>query len=347
MSKKKPAQATRQAVAAQAGANRRAALRAQQEAAAKKARRNRVLIAVAAVVAVALVIGLVVWAVNRSKPAPAVTPSASGSPTTSASGSPTPGESGSAVAQVTPPDGNSPDLSLAAWITFPSANAKPGAPIVDVHADYQCPYCKVAENTYDKWFEQLSDQGDIVLRQHTRAFLDGVGGEKLASSTRSAVAAACVDVVDNTLYSAYHNALFANQPTEGTGFTDQQLRVDFAQTAGLTGDALTRFQSCFDTQATADWVRAVEANNKSAATNPAGSPKFLYGGNDPLCYDTASGQSADCGKAGVQQAGVLSTPTFFVNGKTFTLTQLFDNKFNPTMSSATDLLAFLQQTANS
>jgi len=335
--KKKPTSTQRAASAAQAGINKRAQLRAQQQAEAKRRRRNRLIAAIAGVVAFALVIWGVIWLVNRARTpnTPTVTNSAS---------------------QVIPPDSNSTDLSLAAWITVPTtATPASDALKVDVHTDYQCPFCKTVENTYAKLFEQLSDQGNIVLRQHMRAFLDGVGTaaqhDTNTSSTKAAVAAACVDVVDRNKFADYHNAIFLNQPDEGIGFTDQQLSTDFAMAAGLSGQTLTDFRACFTNQLTLGWVQSVEKNNKGSAANPDAPPAFLYGGNDKLCYVTdANGRTnrADCAATGAFQAGVLGTPDFFVNGVEFTVNDLFDTKTGaPLFTTAADLLTFLQQKAAS
>ena len=346
---KKNASAVKKSNAAQAG-NRRAALRAQQEAAAKKAKRNRILIVVAAVVALALVVGLVVWAINRAPKQATPTPSATAPATATSSEDTQPSTPAISTPQVVPPDGNSTDVAQAAWITVPSKIVVGGSLAVDIHTDYQCPYCQVAEKSYATLFEQLSDGGGIVLRQHTRTFLNGVGGEQGNSSTRAAIAAACVDFADRTKYAAYHNLIFTNQPQEGTGFTDDQLRNAFAADAGLTDAALTSFQSCYDNQATAQWVANAESNNMNAVANAGGSPKYLFGSDTALCYTqdaNGSMKQVDCSTAGATPMGVMGTPTFFVNGVRFSLSDLFDSNWTPLYKTPEDLLTFLQQKANS
>lgn len=295
--------------AAQAGANRRAALQAQLAAQEKRSRRNRLLAVIAAIVVVALIISGLVW-LGTSKPTPPpVTPPPTG--------------------QINPPDGD----ARRAWITVPSSTTKPGALQVDIHSDYQCSYCKVFENSYAEPFEQLSNQGDIVLNFHTRTF---VGDQMIDndSSRRAAMAAACVDVADATKYAAYNNTVFSNQPSEGVGYTDQQLTSDFASAAGLTGSALANFQSCYDAQSTAQWVSDVESNNWNGVENPNPPFKYLYG-SDKTVSDSVG-------------IGIHSTPTMFVNGKQFTLNDLFDNSWNPTIGlDARSLLVFLQGIATS
>ena len=344
---KKKAQAAIKASAVGAS-NRRAALRAQQAAAAQKARRNRVLIAIACLVALALVVGLVVWVYNRAGAGkPTETPTAT---------APTSAEASSPVAttpQIVPPDANSTDIAKAAWITVPSSSTKSDALIVDIHTDYQCPFCEVVETSYATVFEQLNEQGDIILRQHTRSFLDAANkGDNANSSSRAAIAAACVDVADNTKYAAYHNMLFAHQPQpEGAGYSDAQLRDEFTANVGLSGDALATFQSCYDGRATATWVANTEQNNLHAVENPTGSPKYLFGGNVAPCYtqDAQTGKmtQVDCTADGAFPMGIMGTPSLLVNGVSFGMSDLFKTGYSPVYTSAADLLAFLQQRAKS
>jgi len=319
MSAKKPTRPNRSSL------SRREALRAQKLAEERRKRRNRLLIVLAGVVILAIVITIVVVVVNRKTPTPADTAN---------SGTPSPTVT---TPQVNPPDGD----AQRAWITVPSANTKQNALIVDIHFDYQCPVCKTVEDTYATMFEQLSDQGDIALRYHTRTFLNIRLDND--SSTRSAMAAACVDVADTTKYVAYHNLLFTQQPiTEGQGFTDGQLRVDYPTAVGLTGDALATFQQCYDNQSTLQWITDVEQNNLQPVPNKDGFPAYLFGGPTPSI--DSNGQIT--GTPGAQY-GVAGTPTLFVQGKPFSTGLLFSSSGQPLADSADALLAILQQAAAS
>jgi len=333
VTKKKPS-ARKVASSSTTGANRRAELRAQQEAAARKARRNRVLIVVAAVVVVALVLGLILWGIGRAnKGQPGNTPTGT---------------------QVTPPDSNSTDLSQAAWLTVPGTNpVKSTALRADIHADYQCPVCKLTEDTYAQTFDALANSGDIVLNLHMRSFLDGnYPGQ---NSTRAAVAAACVDIADGALLSAYNNTIFANQPQEGVGYTDKQLTVDFPASVGLQGAALDKFNACYSGRQTQDWVTESEQNNANPVNNNAAPPAFLYGTDSKLYRDPNDPNRVtyyDDPSKGTQ-VGVTGTPTMFVNGKPLTLGDLFtqqdaNSPLIPAVGTdAASLLALLQQIANS
>lgn len=153
--------------------------------------------------------------------------------------------------------------------------AAQGAPTVELFFDYQCPVCKQFEGAFGSTLTDMGAKGEINLVYRTLTFMDA--NLRNDSSVRAGIAAACSDNVG--AYSAYHNAVYAGQPTtEGQGYTTQQLRVDFPATAGITGNALTAFQSCYDSRATASFV---DGTNEAAA-----------------------------------KAGVKSTPTLRVNGTT-------------------------------
>ena len=110
---------------------------------------------------------------------------------------------------------------------------------MEIFLDYQCPVCKQFEGQFGPTLDDMATKGEIQLIYRTMTFLDN--NLKNDSSTKAGIAAACADNAGS--YSAYHNAIFAGQPTtEGKGYTTQQLRVDFAATAGITGDKLSGFR---------------------------------------------------------------------------------------------------------
>lgn len=235
-----------------AGPSRREQLRLQQLEAAKRAKRNRVIVIVAAVVAVVLIAGAVWWGVASSHK--------------------NSGDSVVAGAQVTPPNAVGTDgiLVTSDGAKTPAADA----PTLIEYQDYQCPGCKAYYDAFGKPLDQLVTDGKIKLEYRTMTFLDT--NEHNTASSRAAYAAACADIVGR--FEAYHDVVYANQPAvEGTGYTDQQLRVDFAQKAGITGSALTKFQSCYDQRATKDFVTAVAQKAMDAGINSTPTFKVIQG----------------------------------------------------------------------
>ena len=239
-------------------ASRREALRqAQALAAARQRRIRRIVIVIAGIVAAAIVALVVLGATgviggSSSKP---------GSTTTGT--------------QIVPPNATSDKTGIMATI-----GTNKQAPVLVSIEDFQCPVCKQYETIYGPVFESLARGGKIQLEYRMRYFLDQNFNN--SSSVQAARAAGCADTVGK--FSQYHDAVYANQPkTEGQGYTQEQLRITFAEQAGITGDALTSFQSCYDQNQTAEFTTGVD--NAAA------------------------------------KAGYNSTPTFVVNGKTVQFSQ--------------------------
>lgn len=230
-------------------ASRREQLRLRQEAEAKRARSMKLIGIIAALLALVLV-GVVATVLvkdhNKSTEA--------------------------AATQITPPDANS-DKS---GIVVNPGKAKSGAPTLVVYQDYQCPSCKAAEDQFGTIVNDLAAKGDISLEYRTMTFLDT--NLKNDSSIRSGIAAACADSYGASVYEKYHDTVYANQPTtEGQGYTDQQLSTDFAKTAGITGDNLTKFQACYNTKATQTFVEGT--NDAAGKAGISSTPTYQVNGN--------------------------------------------------------------------
>ena len=102
---------------------------------------------------------------------------------------------------------------------------------------------------------------------------DNLGND---SSTRAGNAAFCAS--DAGKFQEFHDQVFPNQPaTEGDGFTDAQ-RKGFAETAGITGEALTTWQACVDAGTYVDYVNSVE--EQSFADGVRGTPTVKIDGEE-------------------------------------------------------------------
>jgi protein-disulfide isomerase len=230
-------------------ASRREVLRQQQEDEQRRHRLVRALIVAAVVIVVVALVAVFVSVHNNRVRNAAI----NGDPT----------------AQIKPPD-LTPDGS--AIVANPAADG--AALTLDIHMDYQCPDCKMTEDAIGKALDQIVADNDALVRYHIRTFVDGIVGND--SSVRAAIAATCADTVGK--FMAYHDTVFANQPSqEGVGYTDQQLSTDFAAQAGITGDDLTKFQTCYNNRQTSDVVQNMETIN-DANTAVKGTPTFFANG---------------------------------------------------------------------
>jgi len=186
--------------------------------------------------------------------------------------------------QIKPPDLTS---DASAIVANPAASSAPL--VLDIHVDYQCPVCGAYEKFFGKTFDQLAESNQVEFRYHIRSFLDT--NLHNDSSLRAGVAATCADTVGK--FQAYHDAIFANQPSEGTGYTDVQLRQTFAADAGITGADLTKFQTCYDQRQTQQVVQNMETINLNSGVNAT--PTFLI-----------NGKTLDLSKTPADEASVLA-----------------------------------------
>ncbi len=185
---------------------------------------------------------------------------------------------------VVPPDATADRTGIAVNAQTQAATATPATTPphkVAIYLDYQCTYCKDMEDKYGPRLENAAASGQISLEYRTMTILDSKGND---SSQRAAVAAACADTVGS--YTAYHDQVFAHQPqVEGTGYTSTQLRNDFAQSAGITGDNLSAFQKCYDDRATQQFVQGVTDAGMKAGVN--GTPIVEVDGQKTSDYESA------------------------------------------------------------
>lgn len=172
-------------------------------------------------------------------------------------------------AQIKPPNLNADGSGL---VVNPRTTGD--VPTVTVWFDFQCPECARMSETYGGVLNQLAGASQIKLEYKVMTFLDE--SRRGDSSFRAARAAFCADV--QGALPTYHDAVFDHQSSDG--FTDEQLRVEFAQQAGLQGAELTAFQKCYDTSATAEVVRTAEG--KARTGFDGSTPQISVNGRNPM-----------------------------------------------------------------
>lgn len=145
-----------------------------------------------------------------------------------------------------------------AYPAYQDVTAKAGAPTVEAFEDFQCPGCQQFERAIGSTLVDLAKSGDIKLQYHMLNFLDQRLGN--TSSLQASNGAYCAADAGPGKFEEYHTIVYANAPEqEGTGWTAAQLK-DYAQQAGLTGDALKTWESCFELGKYTNYNKAVDAN---------------------------------------------------------------------------------------
>lgn len=269
------------------------------EAQAKKDKRNKLLIGwgiVAAVVVILVVVGLVV-AGNIQRNAPI------------ADQGPTPANANAhggvtllannEVAKTEPATVDAASLGDApktppAQVVAPGAEAEAGKPVkVVLYIDFICPVCKNFEAQYNDQLTSLRNDGKITVEYRALGFLDSRSTTNYSS--RAANAAACVANTAPGKYSDYFNALFAQQPAEGSaGLSDNDLKK-------MASDMGVDINSCVDDKTYRPFVKFT--TKEASAIGVTGTPTVFVDGKQWGKGDSAQTPFPDFLQAAIAAKG--------------------------------------------
>jgi len=177
----------------------------------------------------------------------------------------------------------------------PSATNAPAVIDIKLYIDYLCPNCGTFEKKNGDQLRAWVKSGAATIEIHPIAVLT-TKSAGTQYSLRAANAAACVAEFSPNHFFDFNDALFIDQPKEGSaGLTDQQIETR-ATEAGVTD--MLQVSRCIKERRFRSWVQA--------ATSRAL--------NGPI-------PDADI-------SSIAGTPTIIVNGNQFTYTTAFDpNEF--------------------
>jgi protein-disulfide isomerase len=144
--------------------------------------------------------------------------------------------------------------------------------VVDLYEDFQCPVCRQFEEQSGATLDALVRDGTVRLRYRPIAILDRLSADDY--STRALNAAAVVaDQSGDDAFRAFHDALFAQQPAEGSaGLSDAQLTA-LAGAAGASGPAA---QEGIGQLRFADWT--VRVTDQASQQGVTATPTVLVDG---------------------------------------------------------------------
>jgi protein-disulfide isomerase len=138
----------------------------------------------------------------------------------------------------------------AAWFDDGYLVIGSGPKIVDIYLDPLCPFCKMFEELNSPFLLDEASAENATLRIHPVAILNRLSAGT-DYSTRAAAALTSVAAADPDHLPEFLQALYDNQPAEGTpGLTDEQL-ADLARAAGTqlgSTETLAAYQGWVDEQ---------------------------------------------------------------------------------------------------
>lgn len=151
---------------------------------------------------------------------------------------------------------------------------------VDLYLDYMCPWCERLELAVGPELAAMREEGLIDLYVHPLSVNDSrSAGSKYP--TRAASAAGVVADRAPEHFMAFHDALFANQPEEGTVGLDDDAIAAIAVGVGVPRDVADSFAD----YEFAPWVTA--ATEATSAIGIRGTPSVAVAGEllDPAQVD--------------------------------------------------------------
>lgn len=146
------------------------------------------------------------------------------------------------------------------------------APVtVDLYYDYMCPACGAFEQVNGADLGGLIDDGTIKVNLRVMNFLDSQSnGSEYSTRAGNAVAVTAVEAPEAVW--DLHNALYANQPSEGTeGLSDEEI-ASIATDVGVPEEVAATFaDGAYD-----DWVS--ESNEAAFDADVTGTPTVKING---------------------------------------------------------------------
>jgi len=179
----------------------------------REKRRSRMLITVIAVVGLALVVSIGVWAVNSNE---------------------------EKTAKATAYTGPLAPITRESTGAITMAESGVSTPLLEIFEDFQCPVCKSFETTSGDTIKKLAAEGKVkVVYWPFQLFQQ----QPLSGNSRRAANAALCTPTQQWV--SYHDTLYKNQPAEGTtGFSNSSLK-SWGRDLGV---ADPNFDTCVDNQ---------------------------------------------------------------------------------------------------
>ncbi|MDQ7878301.1 thioredoxin domain-containing protein [Microbacterium sp. QXD-8] len=144
---------------------------------------------------------------------------------------------------------------------------------LDTYIDFMCPVCNQFEQVYGAEIEGMVDDGSITLGIHPISILDRQSNGT-QYSTRAANAAYCVAAADPEASLPFLQAMFENQPAEGSSGLKNSEILDIAAGVGVTG-----IDSCVNDGTYAGFVTAMtEQTPIQPGSQGIGTPTIVVNG---------------------------------------------------------------------
>lgn len=142
-----------------------------------------------------------------------------------------------------------------------------------VWEDFRCPACKSFEDAYRSTIHEPTESGELKVEYHLATIIDGnMGG---SGSRTAANAAACAQ--DAGKFTAYHDVLYENQPSEtDDAYAENSKLIELAKK--VDGLDTATFRTCVDKGTHNSWVSKSAAAFRNGGFS--GTPTVILNGKN-------------------------------------------------------------------
>jgi protein-disulfide isomerase len=144
-----------------------------------------------------------------------------------------------------------------------------GPVLIDAYEDFQCPFCRMFEEQSGETLRRLAAEHVASVVYHPLAFLDAASTTQYSSRASSASACAA----DAGRFLDFHDALYVNQPPEGSAGLGDELLIELGARIGIDDQD---FPGCVAAHAYLPWTAYVTA--RAIARGVQGTPTILVNG---------------------------------------------------------------------
>jgi protein-disulfide isomerase len=144
-----------------------------------------------------------------------------------------------------------------------------GPVLIDAYEDFQCPFCRMFEEQSGETLRRLAAEHVASVVYHPLAFLDAASTTQYSSRASSASACAA----DAGRFLDFHDALYVNQPPEGSAGLSDELLIELGARIGIDDQD---FPGCVAAHAYLPWTAYVTA--RAIARGVQGTPTILVNG---------------------------------------------------------------------
>lgn len=173
-------------------------------------------------------------------------------------------------------------------LAIPYGTSQAAKVTLTIYEDFRCPYCRMAESTFESTYKSYAQTGKIAVQYHLVDLLDrNLGG---TGSLRAGNAGACAQ--DAGKFEAFHDVLYADQPEETNDAYGSNAAL-FSLADQVPGLDTPAFRACVNSGTHGSWVKRDYDSLNTLLNGSVATPYYAINGTQyKITGQAAAGQQA-------------------------------------------------------